>query len=170
MSVAHQDSGPEAGSSSDGDLQPGEKVLQDIKEWNGLERRLQEIQQQLESLSWSQELTVSSKRLHSLARKASESSHNPHVAGLRHTAASRCRRMHDKMLRRALSLILSEAVGHKLTCAAETHVFLPFSSFACIAFGNNAVILSFNSQICVKTFSVRGDLTDSISEMSNVSL
>lgn len=63
MSVAHQDGGPEAGSSSDGDLQPGEeKVLQDIREWNGLERRLREIQEQLETMSWSQELTVSSKR------------------------------------------------------------------------------------------------------------
>lgn len=70
MSVAHQDSGAEAGSSSDGDLQPGEKVLQDIMEWKGLERRLQEIQQQLETLSWSQELTVSSKQLCLLA-------HNP---------------------------------------------------------------------------------------------
>lgn len=79
MSVAHQDSGAEAGSSSDGDLQPGEKVLQDIMEWKGLERRLQEIQQQLETLSWSQELTVSSKQLCSLARNPSQKNHIIHT-------------------------------------------------------------------------------------------
>ncbi|TNM95539.1 hypothetical protein fugu_016622 [Takifugu bimaculatus] len=48
---------PEADWSCDGDLRPGERVLQDIKEWSRLERRLQEIQQQLETLSWSQEMT-----------------------------------------------------------------------------------------------------------------
>lgn len=75
MSIAQQDSSPEAGSSSDGELQPGEKALQDIKEWNRLERRLQEIQQQLETLSWSQELTVSSKWLCSLALNPSQKNH-----------------------------------------------------------------------------------------------
>lgn len=79
MSVAHQDSSAEADSSSDGDLQPGEKVLQDIKEWKGLERRLQEIQQQLETLSWSQELTVSSKRLCLLAHNPSQKNHIIHT-------------------------------------------------------------------------------------------
>ncbi|XP_037652504.1 fibrous sheath-interacting protein 1 isoform X8 [Sebastes umbrosus] len=41
----------------DGDPQPGEKVLQDIKERRGQERRLQEIQQQLETLGQGQEMT-----------------------------------------------------------------------------------------------------------------
>ncbi|XP_042244341.1 fibrous sheath-interacting protein 1 isoform X2 [Thunnus maccoyii] len=41
----------------DGDPQPGEKVLQDIKERRGQERRLQEIQQQLEMLGQGQEMT-----------------------------------------------------------------------------------------------------------------
>ncbi|XP_054861869.1 fibrous sheath-interacting protein 1 isoform X2 [Amphiprion ocellaris] len=40
-----------------GDLQPGEKVLQDIKERRGQERRLREIQQQLEILGQGQEMT-----------------------------------------------------------------------------------------------------------------
>ncbi|TNN87269.1 Fibrous sheath-interacting protein 1 [Liparis tanakae] len=40
-----------------GDLQPGEKVLQDIKERRWQERRLQEIQQQLEILNQVQEMT-----------------------------------------------------------------------------------------------------------------
>nr|XP_020469585.1 fibrous sheath-interacting protein 1 isoform X2 [Monopterus albus] len=40
-----------------GDPQPGEKVLQDIKERREQERRLQEIQQQLEILSQGQEMT-----------------------------------------------------------------------------------------------------------------
>lgn len=156
VSVAHQDSGTEAGSSSDGDLQPGEKVLQDIREWNGLERRLQAIQQQLETLSWSQELTVSSKRLCSLAHKPRQK--NPIIR----TWPVLCDiRLHPdphthawQMLTRALSLILSEAAGHKLTCStAETHAFLPLSSFTCIAFGNNWVILSFNGQTCKDIFS-----------------
>lgn len=47
----------------DGDPQPGEKVLQDIRERRGQERRLQEIQEQLEILGQSQEMTVSSKQL-----------------------------------------------------------------------------------------------------------
>ncbi|KAM4540823.1 fibrous sheath-interacting protein 1 isoform 3-T3 [Fundulus diaphanus] len=41
----------------DGDRQPGEKVLQDIKERRELERRLQQIQQQLEILGGGQEMT-----------------------------------------------------------------------------------------------------------------
>ncbi|XP_030574512.1 fibrous sheath-interacting protein 1 isoform X2 [Archocentrus centrarchus] len=44
----------------DGDPQPGEKVLQDIKERRGQERRLQEIQRQLELLGQSQEMTSES--------------------------------------------------------------------------------------------------------------
>ncbi|XP_041669165.1 fibrous sheath-interacting protein 1 [Cheilinus undulatus] len=41
----------------DGDRQPGEKVLQDTKERRGQERRLQEIQQQLELLGRGQQMT-----------------------------------------------------------------------------------------------------------------
>uniref|UniRef100_A0A8P4KU81 Fibrous sheath-interacting protein 1 n=1 Tax=Dicentrarchus labrax TaxID=13489 RepID=A0A8P4KU81_DICLA len=47
----------EVGWKCDGDPQPGEKVLQDIKERRGQERRLQEIQQQLEILGQGQEMT-----------------------------------------------------------------------------------------------------------------
>ncbi|XP_029982514.1 fibrous sheath-interacting protein 1 [Sphaeramia orbicularis] len=54
MSQGH---GSEVGWTCDGDLQPGEKVLQDIKERRGQERRLQEIQQQLEILGQGQEMT-----------------------------------------------------------------------------------------------------------------
>ncbi|XP_068577887.1 fibrous sheath-interacting protein 1 isoform X3 [Cebidichthys violaceus] len=49
--------GSEVGWMYYGDLQPGEKVLQDIKERRGQERRLQEIQQQLEILNQGQEMT-----------------------------------------------------------------------------------------------------------------
>ncbi|XP_047466388.1 fibrous sheath-interacting protein 1 isoform X2 [Mugil cephalus] len=49
--------GSEAGWKCDGDRQPGEKVLQDIKERRGQERRLQEIQQQLEILGQGQDMT-----------------------------------------------------------------------------------------------------------------
>uniref|UniRef100_UPI0037E88739 fibrous sheath-interacting protein 1 n=1 Tax=Semicossyphus pulcher TaxID=241346 RepID=UPI0037E88739 len=52
--------GSEVGWTSDGDRQPGEKVLQDIKERRGQEQRLQEIQQQLELLSLGQEWTIES--------------------------------------------------------------------------------------------------------------
>ncbi|XP_034381207.1 fibrous sheath-interacting protein 1 [Cyclopterus lumpus] len=52
-----QDRGSEVGWKCYGDLQPGEKVLQDIKERRGQERRLQEIQQQLEILNKGQEMT-----------------------------------------------------------------------------------------------------------------
>ncbi|KAK9533554.1 hypothetical protein VZT92_008665 [Zoarces viviparus] len=52
-----QGRGSEAGWKCYGDLQPGEKVLQDIKERRGQERRLQEIQQQLEILNQGQEMT-----------------------------------------------------------------------------------------------------------------
>ncbi|XP_029973328.1 fibrous sheath-interacting protein 1 [Salarias fasciatus] len=41
----------------DGDSRPGEKVLQDIKERRGLERRLLQIQRQLEILGGGQEMT-----------------------------------------------------------------------------------------------------------------
>ncbi|XP_037342987.2 fibrous sheath-interacting protein 1 [Pungitius pungitius] len=54
---ACQGRGSEAGWKPRGDLQPGEKVLQDIKERRGQERRLQEIQQQLEMLNQGQEMT-----------------------------------------------------------------------------------------------------------------
>ncbi|KAM9341265.1 fibrous sheath-interacting protein 1 [Symphorus nematophorus] len=49
--------GSEVGWKCDGDPQPGEKVLQDIKERRRQERRLQEIQQQLEILGRGQEMT-----------------------------------------------------------------------------------------------------------------
>ncbi|XP_039993798.1 fibrous sheath-interacting protein 1 isoform X2 [Xiphias gladius] len=52
-----QGHGSEVSWKCDGDPQPGEKVLQDIKERRGQERRLQEIQQQLEILGQSQEMT-----------------------------------------------------------------------------------------------------------------
>lgn len=52
--------GSEVGWKCDGDPQPGEKVLQDIKERRGQERRLQEIQHQLEILSQGQEMTIES--------------------------------------------------------------------------------------------------------------
>lgn len=65
MSVVYQGPGSEAGWKCDGDRQPGEKVLQDIRERRGQERRLQEIQQQLEILGQGQEMTVSSKQLRS---------------------------------------------------------------------------------------------------------
>ncbi|KAM3871339.1 fibrous sheath-interacting protein 1 [Diretmus argenteus] len=55
--------GSEAGWELDGDPQPGEKVLQDIRERRGQERRLQEIQQQLEILGQGQEMTCDSPRL-----------------------------------------------------------------------------------------------------------
>ncbi|XP_051243086.1 fibrous sheath-interacting protein 1 isoform X6 [Dicentrarchus labrax] len=54
MSQGHSS---EVGWKCDGDPQPGEKVLQDIKERRGQERRLQEIQQQLEILGQGQEMT-----------------------------------------------------------------------------------------------------------------
>ncbi|KAL3969041.1 regenerating islet-derived protein 4 [Sarotherodon galilaeus] len=49
--------GSEVSWKCDGNPQPGEKVLQDIKERRGQERRLQEIQRQLELLGQSQEMT-----------------------------------------------------------------------------------------------------------------
>ncbi|KAM4723566.1 fibrous sheath-interacting protein 1 isoform 2-T2 [Anableps anableps] len=49
--------GSKVGWKPDEDQQPGEKVLQDIKERRELERRLQEIQQQLEILGSGQEMT-----------------------------------------------------------------------------------------------------------------
>ncbi|KAM9354870.1 fibrous sheath-interacting protein 1 [Pholidichthys leucotaenia] len=55
-----QGSGSEASWKCDGDRQPGEKVLQDIKESRGQERRLQEIQRQLELLDQGQEMTSDS--------------------------------------------------------------------------------------------------------------
>ncbi|XP_034432151.1 fibrous sheath-interacting protein 1 isoform X2 [Hippoglossus hippoglossus] len=56
ISVA-QGRGSEVGWKCDWDPQPGEKVLQDRKERRGLERQLQEIQQQLEILGHSPEMT-----------------------------------------------------------------------------------------------------------------
>lgn len=64
VSVVYQGLGSEVSWKCDGDPQPGEKVLQDIKERRGQERRLQEIHRQLELLGQSQEMTVSSKQLH----------------------------------------------------------------------------------------------------------
>ncbi|XP_039641743.1 fibrous sheath-interacting protein 1 isoform X4 [Perca fluviatilis] len=49
--------GSEVGWKCDGDPQPGEQVLLDIKERRGQERRLREIQQQLEILGQGQEMT-----------------------------------------------------------------------------------------------------------------
>ncbi|XP_008287964.1 fibrous sheath-interacting protein 1 [Stegastes partitus] len=54
---ASQGPGSRVGWKCIGDLQPGEKVLQDIKERRGQERRLREIQQQLEILGQGQEMT-----------------------------------------------------------------------------------------------------------------
>ncbi|XP_036927731.1 fibrous sheath-interacting protein 1 isoform X3 [Acanthopagrus latus] len=56
FSQAH---GSNVGWKCDGDPQPGETVLQDTKERRGQERRLQEIQQQLEILGRGQEMTRS---------------------------------------------------------------------------------------------------------------
>ncbi|XP_028251877.1 fibrous sheath-interacting protein 1 [Parambassis ranga] len=66
-----QGPGSEIGWKCDGDPQPGEKVLQDIMERRGQERRLREIQQQLESLGQGQEMTnvspcLTEEELHSL--------------------------------------------------------------------------------------------------------
>ncbi|KAK5604220.1 hypothetical protein CRENBAI_020985 [Crenichthys baileyi] len=52
-----QGPGSKVGWKHNGDQQPGEKVLQDIKERRELERRLHEIQQQLEILGGGQEMT-----------------------------------------------------------------------------------------------------------------
>ncbi|XP_031134304.1 fibrous sheath-interacting protein 1 isoform X2 [Sander lucioperca] len=52
-----QGRGSEVGWKCDGDPQPGEQVLLDIKERRGQERRLREIQQQLEILGQGQEMT-----------------------------------------------------------------------------------------------------------------
>lgn len=60
MSVVHQGRGAEASWKCDWGRQPAERVLQDIKAWRGLEQRLREIQQQLDVLGQSQEMTVSS--------------------------------------------------------------------------------------------------------------
>ncbi|KAK1894618.1 Fibrous sheath-interacting protein 1 [Dissostichus eleginoides] len=57
-----QGRGSEVGWKCDGDPQPGEKALQDIKERRGQERRLQEIQQQLEILGQGQHMTGEDKR------------------------------------------------------------------------------------------------------------
>ncbi|XP_058471817.1 fibrous sheath-interacting protein 1 isoform X3 [Solea solea] len=58
-----QGHGSEVGWKCDGDPQPGEKVLQDRKERRRQERRLQEIQQQLEILGQSPEMTNESSDL-----------------------------------------------------------------------------------------------------------
>ncbi|CAJ1073762.1 fibrous sheath-interacting protein 1 isoform X5 [Xyrichtys novacula] len=55
-----KDCGSQVGWMCDGDQQSGGKVLQDIKERRGQERRLQEIDQQLELLGLSQEMTIDS--------------------------------------------------------------------------------------------------------------
>ncbi|XP_041809991.1 fibrous sheath-interacting protein 1 [Chelmon rostratus] len=52
-----QGRGSEVGWKCDGDPQPGERVLQDVKERRGQERRLREIEQQLEILGRGQEMT-----------------------------------------------------------------------------------------------------------------
>ncbi|XP_030247514.1 fibrous sheath-interacting protein 1 isoform X2 [Sparus aurata] len=67
FSQAH---GSDVGWKCDGDPQPGETVLQDTKERRGQERRLQEIQQQLEILGRGQEMTeppnLTEEQLHGL--------------------------------------------------------------------------------------------------------
>lgn len=63
MSVVHQGRGAEASWKCDWGQQPAERVLQDIKAWRGLEQRLREIQQQLDVLDQSQEMTVSLEQL-----------------------------------------------------------------------------------------------------------
>ncbi|KAM7375715.1 hypothetical protein PAMP_005495 [Pampus punctatissimus] len=57
VSVSQVQGSEVTGWTCDGDSQLGEKVLQDIKERRGQERRLQEIQQQLEMLGQGQERT-----------------------------------------------------------------------------------------------------------------
>ncbi|XP_075874500.1 fibrous sheath-interacting protein 1 [Nelusetta ayraudi] len=52
-----QGRGAEASWKCDWGRQPAERVLQDIKAWRGLEQRLREIQQQLDVLGQSQEMT-----------------------------------------------------------------------------------------------------------------
>lgn len=74
MSVVYQGHGSNVAWKYDWDAQPGEKALQDIKERRGQERRLQEIQQQLEILGQGQEMTVSSKQLHSFTHTFKSSS------------------------------------------------------------------------------------------------
>ncbi|XP_034713744.1 fibrous sheath-interacting protein 1 isoform X2 [Etheostoma cragini] len=55
--IMSQGRGSEVGWKGDGDPQPGEQVLLDLKERRGLEKRLKEIQQQLEILGQDQEMT-----------------------------------------------------------------------------------------------------------------
>lgn len=61
VSVVYKGDASAVGWERDGNRQPGEEALQDVRTRKGLERRLQEIQQQLEILGRSQEMTVSSK-------------------------------------------------------------------------------------------------------------
>ncbi|KAM3594959.1 uncharacterized protein V6R79_015954 [Siganus canaliculatus] len=66
-----QGCGSDVGSKCDGDLQPGEKLLQDVKEWREQQRRLHEIDRQLEILGSGQDMTneppqVTEEQIHSL--------------------------------------------------------------------------------------------------------
>lgn len=59
MSVVYQEPASDIDLRHDGDPQPGEKVLQDIKERRTQEKQLLEIQRQLDLLGQDQEMTVS---------------------------------------------------------------------------------------------------------------
>lgn len=88
MSVVYQAHGSNVGWKCDGDPQPGETVLQDTKERRGQERRLQEIQQQLEILGRGQEMTVSSKQLRSFTHNKTHA--QIHASTDIHTAPVLC--------------------------------------------------------------------------------
>lgn len=74
VSVVHQGRGSEVGWKCSGDQQPGEKVLQDIKERRKQEQQLQKIQQQLEILGRSPETSVSPEQILSFTQKHTQSS------------------------------------------------------------------------------------------------
>lgn len=88
VSVVYQAHGSDVGWKCDGDPQPGETVLQDTKERRGQERRLQEIQQQLEILGRGQEMTVSSKQLRSFTHNKTHA--QIHTSTDIHTAPVLC--------------------------------------------------------------------------------
>jgi hypothetical protein len=67
------------------DRLPGEKVLQDIREKRGQERRLQEIQLQLELLGQGQEIIVSSKQPHTHTTVRTHTHTHIYIQSLIHT-------------------------------------------------------------------------------------
>lgn len=140
VSVVYQGRGSEVGWKCDGDPQPGEKVLQDIKERKGQERRLQEIQQQLEILGQGQEMTVSSKRLCSFAHSKTHA--RIHTSTYIHTlsvlcsitvlTASICRHVCDKLLQAnsSFSVILTRGRwNHIIRVSAGPYFFPLFLHF-----------------------------------------